>query len=50
MAGNVLTEVVLLKLIGFFCPGMFRKRNLRFLQNFKAFAEGGRTANAGKAD
>jgi len=40
----------LLKLIGFFCPGMFRKQNLRFLQNFKAFAEEGHNANAGKAD
>ena len=39
----------LLKLMGFFCPGMFRKQNLRFLQNFKAFAEEGRNANAGGA-
>ena len=40
----------LLKLIGFFWPGMFRKQNLRFLQNFKAFAEEGHNANAGQAD
>jgi len=38
-----------LKLIGFFWPGMFRKQNLRFLQNFKAFAEEGRNASAGGA-
>ena len=28
-----------LKLMGFFCPGVFRRQNLRFLQNFKMFAE-----------
>jgi hypothetical protein len=39
----------LLKLMGLFCPGMFRKQNLRFLQNFKAFAEEGRNAHAGGA-
>jgi len=27
------------KLMGFFCPGMFRRQNLRFMQNFKEFAE-----------
>jgi hypothetical protein len=36
-----------LKMMGFFCPGMFRKQNLSFLQNFKAFAEEGRTVNEG---
>ncbi len=32
---------VSLKLISFFFPGMFRKQNLKFLHNFKAFAEEG---------
>lgn len=36
----------MLKLTGFFCPGMFRNQNLSFLQNFKAFADEGRTVNA----
>ena len=30
---------LMMKLMGFFCPGMFRKQNMSFLQNFKAFAE-----------
>ena len=32
----------MLKMMGFFFPGMFRKQNLKFLQDFKAFAEEGR--------
>jgi hypothetical protein len=39
---------VMLKMMGFFCPGMFRRQNLSFLRNFKAFAEEGRNANEGK--
>ena len=31
----------MLKLMGFLAPGMFRKQNLKFLQNFKAFCEHG---------
>ena len=31
----------LLKMMGLFAPGMFRKQNLGFLQNFKAFCEHG---------
>ena len=38
----------MLKMMGFFFPGMFRKQNLSFLQNFKAFAEEGRNVNEGK--
>lgn len=34
---------LMLKLMGFFCPGMFRKQNLKFLENFKAFAEEGKS-------
>ena len=33
-----------LKLMGTFMPGMFKKQNLKFMQNFKAFAEEGRDA------
>ena len=29
----------MMRLMGFFCPGMFRRQNLQFLQNFKKFAE-----------
>ena len=32
----------MLKMMGFFVPGMFRKQNLKFLHNFKAFCEHGR--------
>ena len=32
----------MLKMMGMFCPGMFRKQNQKFLDNFKAFAEEGR--------
>ena len=32
----------MMKMMGFLLPGMFRKQNLKFLQNFKAFAEEGR--------
>ena len=32
----------MLKMMGFFAPGMFRKQNLKFLQNFKEFCEHGR--------
>lgn len=39
----------LLKLMGLLVPGMFRKQNLKFLQNFKAFAEEGRTVNGGQS-
>ncbi len=38
----------MLKMLSFFCPGMFRKQNLTFLQNFKAFAEEGRNVNEGR--
>ncbi len=38
-------STLMLKLMGVFCPGMFRKQNLKFLENFKAFAEDGRTVN-----
>ncbi len=38
----------MLKMMGFFCPGMFRKQNLSFLKNFKAFAEEGRDVNEGR--
>jgi len=38
----------MLKLMGFFCPGMFRRQNLSFLKNFKAFAEAGRNVNDGR--
>lgn len=30
-----------LKLMGIFLPGMFRKQNMKFLENFKAFCEDG---------
>jgi hypothetical protein len=30
-----------LKLMGLFCPGTFRKQNLKFMENFKAFCEHG---------
>ena len=30
-----------LKIMGFLLPGTFKKQNLKFLQNFKAFAEDG---------
>ena len=30
-----------LKLMGIFMPGMFKKQNMQFLQNFKAFCESG---------
>ena len=33
---------IMLKMMGFFTPGMFRKQNLKFLHNFKAFCEHGR--------
>ena len=33
---------ILLKLMGFLAPGMFRKQNLGFLESFKAFCEHGR--------
>lgn len=32
---------LLLKLMGFLAPGMFRKQNQSFLENFKAFCEQG---------
>ena len=32
---------LMLKLMGFFAPGMFRKQNQKFLDNFKAFCEHG---------
>ncbi len=32
----------MLKMMGLLMPGMFRKQNLKFLQNFKAFCEEGR--------
>ncbi len=35
------------KLMGFFFPGMFRKQNLTFLRNFKAFCEEGRDVREG---
>ena len=35
----------MLKMMGLFCPGMFRKQNLSFLQKSKAFAEEGRNVN-----
>jgi hypothetical protein len=31
----------MLKLMGIFAPGMFRKQNLKFMENFKRFAETG---------
>lgn len=31
-----------LRMMAFFCPGMFRRQNMKFLRNFKAFAEEGR--------
>ena len=31
-----------LKAMGFFAPGMFRKQNMKFLKNFKAFVEEGK--------
>jgi len=31
---------IMLKLMGLIVPGMFRKQNMKFLENFKAFAEG----------
>ncbi len=37
---------VMLKLMGLFMSGMFRKQTLKFMQNFKAFAEEGRDVNA----
>lgn len=33
---------LMMKLMGFFFPGMFRQQNQKFLDNFKAFAEEGR--------
>jgi hypothetical protein len=39
---------LMLKMMSFCCPGMFRKQNLTFLQNFKAFAEEGRNVNEGR--
>jgi hypothetical protein len=30
-----------LKLMGLVCPGMFRRQNLKFMENFKAFCEHG---------
>jgi hypothetical protein len=35
----------MLKMMGFFFPGMFRKQNLKFLRNFKDFAEHGRNVD-----
>lgn len=32
---------IMLKLMGFFMAGMFRKQNMSFLKNFKAFCEDG---------
>ena len=37
----------MLKMMGIFCPWMFRKQNMKFLQNFKAFCEEGRSVNDG---
>ena len=37
-----------LKLMGVFLPGMFRKQNMMFLENFEAFAEHGRNVNEGQ--
>ena len=34
-----------LKLMGILAPGMFRKQNQKFLQNFKAFAEKGQSVS-----
>jgi hypothetical protein len=39
---------IMMKLMAFFFPGMFRKQNLDFMQNFKTFAEEGRNVNQGK--
>jgi hypothetical protein len=36
---------LMLKLMGLLFPGMFRKQNLMFLENFKRFAEEGRNVN-----
>ena len=33
------------KLMGLFCPGIFRKQNMSLLRNFKAFVEEGRDVN-----
>ncbi|MFG0329058.1 MAG: SRPBCC family protein [Phycisphaerales bacterium] len=32
----------MLKVMGFFAPGMFRRQNLKFMRNFKSFCEDGR--------
>jgi len=37
----------MLKAMGLFAPGMFRKQHLSFLESFKAFAEKGVTVNEG---
>lgn len=37
---------LMLKVMGFLFPGMFRKQNQRFLDNFKAFCEEGRDVRA----
>ena len=37
----------LLKMMGFFLPGMFRSQNLMFLRNFKVFCEHGRDVREG---
>jgi hypothetical protein len=39
---------LMMKLMGFFFPGMFRNQNLSFLKNFKEFAEEGRDVNEGE--
>lgn len=35
---------LLMKLMGFLRPGMFKKQTLTYMQDFKLFAEGGRSA------
>ncbi|MEM7454086.1 MAG: SRPBCC family protein [Planctomycetota bacterium] len=34
---------LMLKFMGFFFPGMFKEQNMKFLRNFKAFAEDGKS-------
>lgn len=35
-----------MKVMGFLLPGMFKKQNLMFMENFKAFAESGASVKA----
>ena len=36
-----------MKVMGVLMPGMFRKQNLKYLNNFKAFCEDGRDVREG---